>query len=169
MTDREQTFLRLLSTHDRAMRRLAASYEREPARQQDLVQDIWLALWEALPRFRGDCSERTFTFRIAHNCGVSHIQRWRRRHTEVLDEEAPMSDPRTNPEQAAGDRQRSERLKTAVFQLPLGLRQVTVLMLEGLSHREIGEVLGITENNVAVRLARARATLANTLGSTGSL
>jgi Sigma-70 region 2 len=50
----EALYLRLVSDHDRGVRRLASSYEREPARREDLVQDIWLALWQALPRFRGN-------------------------------------------------------------------------------------------------------------------
>lgn len=165
MTDREARFSRVVNDHGRAMQRLAASYERDQARQQDLLQDIWLALWEALPKFRGACSDRTFVFRIAHNCGVSHIQHWRRRRTEALDEVAPSIDPSPDPEHVAGDRQRLQALRAAVCRLPLGLRQVTVLTLEGLSHRETAEVLGITENNVAVRLTRARAALGRELGS----
>jgi RNA polymerase sigma-70 factor (ECF subfamily) len=157
---REALYLRLVSEHDRAVRRLATSYEREPGRREDLVQDIWLALWQALPRFRGDCSERTFVFRIAHNRGVSHIQRWRRRRTETLDAGAPIVDGHVDPERAATERQRQERLQAAVRRLPLGLRQVVALTLEGLSYREIADVVGITDNNVAVRLTRARALLA---------
>jgi RNA polymerase sigma factor (sigma-70 family) len=52
-----------------------------------------------------------------------------------------------------------------VRQLPLGLRQVVVLTLEGLSQREIADVVGITEGNVAVRLTRARALLSRLLNS----
>ncbi|MEW6321336.1 MAG: sigma-70 family RNA polymerase sigma factor [Acidobacteriota bacterium] len=168
MSDREARYLGLVAEYDRAIRRLAASYERDSARQQDLVQDIWLALWQALPRFRGECSDRTFVFRVAHNRGVGHVQHWRRRHAEPLDAEAPLPDPGASPEHAATDRQRRERLQAAVRRLPLGLRQPTVLMLEGLSHREIGDVLGITENNVAVRLTRAKAALARDLDSSGA-
>jgi RNA polymerase sigma factor (sigma-70 family) len=50
--------------------------------------------------------------------------------------------------------------------LPVGHKQMIVLMLEGLSHAEIGEVLGITENNVAVRLTRARKALKEEMGVT---
>ena len=45
---REDRCVRLLSEHDGALRRLATSYERDPSRRQDLVQDIWLAVWQAL-------------------------------------------------------------------------------------------------------------------------
>jgi RNA polymerase sigma-70 factor (ECF subfamily) len=54
----------------------------------------------------------------------------------------------------------------AIQSLPMTYKQMIVLMLEGLSHREIGEVLGITENNVAVRLSRARKALKDAMGVT---
>jgi RNA polymerase sigma-70 factor (ECF subfamily) len=165
---REARYLRLLEQHDPAIRRLAVGYERDPMRRQDLVQDIRLALWQALPSFRGGCAERTFVFRIAHNRAVSHIQHWRRRHTEALPDDAPIADDGADPERAASLRQRQRRLQAAVQRLPLGLRQVVVLTLEGLTHAEIGDVLGITGNNVAVRLTRARAALAQLMENDGA-
>jgi RNA polymerase sigma-70 factor (ECF subfamily) len=52
--------------------------------------------------------------------------------------------------------QQRAALEAAIAQLPVGLAQVITLTLEGLSQREIAEVLGISENNVAVRATRAR-------------
>lgn len=162
---RDDRCVRLLHEHDRALRRLAASYERDPSRQQDLLQEIWLAVWQALPRFRGECSERTFVFRIAHNRGVSHVDHWQRRRTDSLEDDAPLATSQPDPERALSAEQRREALQAAVQSLPLGLRQVVVLTLEGLSHAEVAEIIGITENNVAVRLTRARAALSRLLGA----
>lgn len=162
---RDDRCVRLLQEHDRSLRRLAASYERDPARQEDLVQDIWFAVWRALPRFRDECSERTFVFRIAHNRAVSHVDHWQRRRTDLLDDDAPIEAPDPDPEHSLSQQQRHERLRAAVQALPLSMRQVVVLTLEGLSHAEVAEILGITDNNVAVRLTRARAELARRLGT----
>jgi RNA polymerase sigma factor (sigma-70 family) len=160
---RDDRCVRLLHEFDRPLRRLASSYERDPAKQQDLVQEIWLAVWQALPRFRNECSERTFLFRIAHNRAVSHVDHWRRRQADVLDDDAPIAAPGPDPEHSLSQQQRQERLRDAVQSLPIGLRQVVVLTLEGLSNAEVAEVVGISENNVAVRLTRARAALSRAL------
>ncbi|HYE86906.1 MAG TPA: RNA polymerase sigma factor [Vicinamibacterales bacterium] len=162
---REDRCVRLLQEFDRPLRRLVASYERDAARQQDLLQDIWLAVWQALPRFRGDSSERTFVFRIAHNRAVSHIDYSQRRRSEPLDDDAPLESPAPDPERSLSTQQRHDQLRSAVQALPVGLRQVVVLALEGISHSEIADIVGITENNVAVRLSRARATLSRLMGA----
>ena len=52
--------------------------------------------------------------------------------------------------------------------LPIGLRQVVVLTLEGLTNAEVADIVGISENNVAVRLTRARAALSRSLGARGN-
>jgi RNA polymerase sigma-70 factor (ECF subfamily) len=105
-------------------------------------------------------------FRIAHNRGINHVLRRRLRHDEPLDGIA-LPDGAPDPEREASQRQQRERLQAAVTRLPLGLRQATVLMLEGLDHREIADVLGISENNVAVRLNRARMALTRELTEAG--
>ena len=151
----EERYDAILREHGPALRRVAAIYEADPVRREDLFQEICLALWQALPRFRGDCSERTFAFRIAHNRGLTHG--WKARGTTAdLEEAEEIPDTRRDPESELCERDRRERLRAAVRRLPPGARQVVALSLEGLSHREIGEVLGVTENNVAVRLTRAR-------------
>lgn len=163
--DVEAIYLRLLQDHGGAIRRIAGSYERDAAPREDLVQDICLALWQALPHFRGDCAERTFVYRVAHNRAVTHVLRSRRAAGAPLDEASAIPDTRDDPERSAQARQRQERLRDAVRALPLGLRQVIVLSLEGLNAREVSTVLGITENNVAVRLTRARQALRRLLAA----
>ena len=137
--------------------RVAAMYAPPGADRDDLSQEIAMALVTALPRHRGDSSLKTYILRIAHNCGVRRIAR-RGAGSAVLDESHhPAASP--SPEREALARQEVERLARAVRELPLGSRQVLVLTLEGLSQHEIGEVLGLDENVVSVRLHRARNSL----------
>ena len=138
-----------------ALARLAASYARGPGDGEDLFQDIAVAIWQALPRFRGECSERTFLFRIAHNRGIAHVAR-RRLPTIDAAEDVELPDKRPNPEQQLSVEQQGRQLLDAIRCLPLGHRQVVTLALEGMSYGEIGDVLGIAEGNVGARLTRAR-------------
>jgi RNA polymerase sigma factor (sigma-70 family) len=71
-----------------------------------------------------------------------------------------------HPDEQLAQTNQRERLGSAVQSLPVAHKQMIVLMLEGLSHAEIGAVLGITENNVAVRLTRARKALKEARGLT---
>lgn len=154
----EARFARLLAEYAPALARLAACYEADPHHREDLLQDIALALWTALPRFRGECSERTFVYRIAHNRAHTHRARTATPQVALADA-SDLPDPRPGPDAVAAYRARRERLMTAVRTLPPGQREVVMLRLEGLGNAEIGEVLGVSANAVGVRLNRALAGL----------
>jgi RNA polymerase sigma factor (sigma-70 family) len=153
--EQERWFDRLLAENGGALSRLAASYTNSAADRDDLVQEIALALWRALPHFRGECSERTFTFRIAHNRAVTYLTQ---RRAQKAEGSAGIEVADTAPSAEAGlvRDQQGARLRRAVRSLPLLYRQVVTLMLEGMEYDEIAQVLGISESNVGARLTRAR-------------
>jgi RNA polymerase sigma-70 factor, ECF subfamily len=149
---------RIFAQYRPALVRLAASFESVPQAREDLMQEILLAIWKALPRFRGECAERTFVFRVAHNRCLTHV--WKRGARPETGGEAPdPPDPGSGPEAQAIENRRRGALRDAIRQLPLNYRQVILLTLEDLAPAEIADVLGVTENNVGVRLNRARKAL----------
>ena len=154
-SDLERRFSALLEAHGPSLGRVAGVYARDPAEREDLFQEIIVAIWRALPRFRGECSERTFVFRIAHNRGLTHIARHCLPTTELTGD-LEVADAKPSPEQALAAQQQQKRLHAAVQQLSLGYRQVVTMFLEGMTYGEIADVLGITEGNVGARLTRAR-------------
>lgn len=143
--------------------RLTAVYARELADREDLYQEILVALWGALPHFRGDASLRTFVYRIGHNRGLTFRARSerRRRREDPIPDAVP--DPAPLPDRALDRKEARERLTGAIAALSPTLAQPLLLHSEGLGHDEIASVLGITENNVGVRLNRARRELARLL------
>src|SRR5438445_533192 len=158
-----ETFDQIVRDHGAMIRRIAASHERQPALAEELVQDIYLAVWRALPSFRGEASLRTFVARIATYRAVTHLARARKAPAcQALDEDiaAPCGDPESHA--AAASRQ--ARLVWAVGRLPLAYRQTVVLTLEGLTSKEIAETLDITANAVAIRLLRAKQILREQMG-----
>ena len=150
----EERFRDVLAENRGALGRLASSYASAAVDRDDLLQEIAMALWQALPKFRGECSERTFLFRIAHNRCLAHLSK--RRPVVPLDEEADPADPAPGPDVKLSQDQQGQRLMQAIRDLPIIYRQVIVLTLEGLAYRDIAHVLGIGESNVGVRLNRAR-------------
>jgi RNA polymerase sigma-70 factor (ECF subfamily) len=152
------SFESVVNEHGALIRRIARSYEMNRALVDEMVQDIYLALWEALPRFRGDSALRTFVVRVAHNRAIAHVAKEARRPRSVeLDEAFP--DPATTPDTAAERDEARARLERAVARLPLGQRLVVTLALEGFSPDEIAQVLGIGISAASVRLHRAKVEL----------
>ena len=159
MAPGDQTgFARVMAEHGAMLVRFAASFERDRHARQDLVQDIMLAVWQALPAFRGDASLKTYVIGVAHRRCASHVMRALAQPPhEELDEE--WVDGQPGPEALAGMSQQQQRLLGALRQLPLGQRQLVLLALEGMRYEEIAGLLGISVNNVGVRLNRAKAAL----------
>jgi len=157
-TCREAAFARVLQEHAGLLSRIARSYEVDASHCDDLLQNISMALWRALPAWRGEASMKTFVARIAHNCAASHVIGHRRHPASVpLGEDLP--DHGHGPDAHAAAGQRSLRLQEAVRALPLALRQTVTLALEGFSQQEIADTFGISANNVGVRMNRARSAL----------
>jgi RNA polymerase sigma-70 factor (ECF subfamily) len=157
--DHRPAYEDLLRRYLPALKRLAWSYA--PDQIDDLVQEIALRLWKGLPGFRGDSSEKTWLYRVAHNTAIDFVTgHHRRAKREQAGEPADVAAASASPESAAIDEQQRRRLRAAIEALPLIDRQVVVLHLEGLSAAEIEDVTGLSAGNVATRLTRARQRLA---------
>jgi RNA polymerase sigma factor (sigma-70 family) len=138
-----------------ALARVVATYERDRALRDELLQEVLLAVFVSLPRLTQPEKLKSFVFRIAHNRSVSHIARRvrERAHEEVRDD-ADLPTP--SHEVTLIQAERGERLLEAIRQLALPYRQVMTLILEDMSYEDIAETLGISIENVGVRVNRAK-------------
>lgn len=141
-----------------ALRRFCRTHCSNPGDWQDLFQEIAVGLWTALPHFRGNATERTWIYRIAQNIAFSDAARHRRKEGR----EVPFDTVVALGSQA---NERHRELLDAIRRLEPIERQLAWLYLEGLTAREIGEVLGITEGTTFVRLTRLRQQLARMLNA----
>ncbi|MEE4209809.1 MAG: sigma-70 family RNA polymerase sigma factor [Parvularcula sp.] len=158
----DRTFEDAVRQHGAMVARIVSTYEVRPALAEELVQDVFTALWRALPAFRGDSSLKTFVARIAHNVSISHVRKEvRMRHVELDDAMPAHAD---GPHEETERNLARERLLQAVRRLPLGQRRVVSLHLEGFANKDIAQVLDLSEGNVAVRLNRARGALTDLMG-----
>lgn len=157
------TFESLVAAHRGIIVKIAASYCRDPHDRADLVQDIALQLWRAWPSYAHDRPFSTWMYRVALNVAVSHRRRHHgRSQAEALDESHHqlVGDHDVDAE----DRERLALVQRAMQGLGGFDRALLLLHLEGCSNRESGEVLGISEGNVATRLGRIRQQLRRLAG-----
>jgi RNA polymerase sigma-70 factor (ECF subfamily) len=128
---------------------------------EDAVQEVFLAVHRALPRFRGEARLSTWVYRIAIRAALAQRgAHGARPPDESLDES--LSVPSGEADLIARDRAR--RLVVAMDQLAIEHRTILSLFaVEGMSHKEISDVLGIPEGTVWSRLHAARKELAHAL------
>jgi RNA polymerase sigma-70 factor, ECF subfamily len=153
----EVNFVRIFDSYGPALRRLCGAYRRDPTERQDLLQEIALAVWTSLPHFRGQASERTWVYRIAHNVAITFSAGQKRR-----DEMEQSFDP-TAHDPATKDNSARLMLIDAIQQLKPIDQHLALLYLEGLSGSEISEITGLSPDNIGVRLNRLKQRLASGL------
>lgn len=162
----DSAFERIVERHSAEVAALANRLLGWPGNVDDVVQDVFVAAFLGLKRFRGDCRLRTWLFTITVNQCRSHRwrRRWRLRRATLEDAEAVTSPDRTG-EEAAMDEETFARVRRAVQGLPQKYREVVTLRyLQGLDIQEACRLLGITANSLQVRLNRARKRLKEQLG-----
>lgn len=140
---------------------MASSYEAHPDLQQELLQEMSLAVWQALSNFKGDSSLKTYVLRVAHNKAVTHVayQVKQPKSESYCETDMPLPSPQTTAEHRIVKQDEVKQLLAAVRQLPLQPRQIITMSMEGLSYQEIAEVCGITASNVGAIINRAKKTL----------
>ena len=164
--DEQQTrFRRWLADHAGLMWKVARAFAAAPEDQRDLLQEIALQLWKSLPSFRGEAKESTWIYRVAFNTALVGKRVETRRHARhekfvELNSATAMS-PEDSP--ATRDEELVRLLYEAIRKLPKLDASLALMHLDGLSYREMSEVLGITESNVGVKLNRIRKQLAEML------
>lgn len=165
--DLRARFAAVVDRYGPAIRRVAEGLERDPARREELVQDVLLAVWTALPGFRDEANLRTWVLRIAHNRGASHVAtRVRDRSTPVA--ETPDSTEAADLEDAVEQARQRARLARLVRELPVPDRLLMLLYLEGLTAKEIGEVTGRSVTAVTSRVSRIKKSLIRDLRAEAS-
>lgn len=143
--------------HDRHAPRVYAVVRRlagEDALAEDWAQEAWVRIFRALPAFRGDSRFTTWIHRVAVNSALQGRRRRGRREDLETDLPDVLPGPVGGPEPVF----LRARLEHAMARLPERMRQVLVLHdVEGYTHEEIGELLGINAGTSKSQLFKARA------------
>ena len=169
----EEAFRELFDAHHAMLVRLAAAYVKSQSVAEEVAQDTWSAVVDALPSFEGRSALKTWIARIAINRAKTRAQR-DGRQVPLDDEEPPSQDDRFNrfgfykrppaelgnPETLLADREVRAAIDQCLETLPEQQRAIVTLRdLEGWSSEEVCNVLGLSESNQRVLLHRGRGRL----------
>jgi RNA polymerase sigma-70 factor, ECF subfamily len=174
----EQAFVTVVRTYQSQLTDVARSFVDSPAVAEEVVQDAWLGVVRGIERFAGQSSLRTWLFRIVINRARSTGAR-EHRHTRApgprctrdltrFTAEGAWAAPAPHWSEQVDDRLTAAALsatvREAIATLPRAQRQVVILRdVQGLSSRETGELLGLSEANLRVLLHRGRMAIRRTL------
>jgi RNA polymerase sigma-70 factor, ECF subfamily len=148
--------------------RYLQSFGLAPQDGEEVIQEVFLSLFEHLRRGGSRSNLRGWIFRVAHNLGIRRCN-FNRAQSKLFapateENAAVPPDPAPNPEERWNWRQRQKRLLAVVEALPERDRRCLYLRAEGLRYREITGVLGISLGSVALSLSRTLARLSRADG-----
>jgi RNA polymerase sigma-70 factor (ECF subfamily) len=157
---REAAFRELVRRHAATVRAVAVSVTGDGAAAEDVVQEVFLRVYQARERYVADrASFRTWLARIARNLALNARRdgaRRRARSTALLDSDAAPAAPDALPGEALEADDRARALRAAIERLPAAEREVLALRYQqGLSYDEIGEAMGAGAPAIKQRAWRA--------------
>src|SRR6478735_4545852 len=157
----EKTFLKGLEENQQKLLRVCSVYARDVEDKKDLFQEVLINIWKSMPLFEQKSSLSTWMFQVTLNvCLRQHTKQTKNRERfQKLDSIIieNISEEEINHE----EQERLIKLRRCIKKLNDADKAVTTLYLEDLSYKEISDITGLTENNVAVKVKRIKMKLLN--------
>jgi RNA polymerase sigma factor (sigma-70 family) len=153
VSNTEKEFFRKINTCKGILHKISRMYWDTPEDREDLIQEIILQLWLSYPKFKEDSQFSTWMYRVAVNTAILYFKKETKRpdkqsiteNTDIIDTETDYS-----------KNSQLEHFYKAVQELNQIEKALIFYFMEGKSHKEISENLGITEVNTRVKLSRTK-------------
>jgi RNA polymerase sigma-70 factor (ECF subfamily) len=156
MTDSRQKdqFLDILEKNIGIIIKIARAYSKTFHDKEDLINDITLELWKSFGRFKGDSKISTWIYRIALNTSMNYKRKREKDRLFFLDDLKQIENQSWLIEQP--DSSHSEVLYQCIDELNQLNKAIILLYLDGNSHDEISDIIGISKTNVGTRISRIK-------------
>lgn len=162
----EKTFLTALEQNQHKLLRVCSVYAENAEDKKDLFQEAVINIWQSMHTFEKKSSMSTWMFRITLNVCLrlqmkqaKNRDRFRKLNSISIEN---IQDEEPNLE----EQERLMRLRSCIKKLNDADKAITTLYLEELSYKEISDITGLTENNVAVKIKRIKMKLLNCITET---
>lgn len=164
MKEKEQEFLNRLESHKGILYKVSKMYMDNFDDQQDLFQEIVCQLWKSYDTFRNESQFSTWMYRVAINTAIVFLRKEKRKVDKY---EIASENIKDDEGDSAIKESQLEHFYKAVQRLEKIDKAIIFYQLEGFSHKEIGENLGISEGNARVKLNRAKEKLKEIIKNQG--
>lgn len=152
----EKEFIALLNEHQRIIHKVCNLYMDAHADREDLFQEITLQAWKAYAGFRGDAKFSTWLYRVALNTAITFFRKEKRKPDIYSTEAVP---DLGSHETYDPIEEQVKAMYAAIGDLSKIDKAIVMLYLEDYNYNDIGEMMGITANNVAVKMNRIKTRL----------
>jgi len=164
LVTKEKDFLNRIEAHKGILYKVSKMYMDNRDDQEDLFQEIVCQLWKAYDTFKGESQFSTWMYRVAINTSIVFLRKEKRK----VDKYAIISENIKEEESDSTIKENQiEHFYRAVQKLDKIDKAIIFYQLEGYSHREIGENLGISEGNARVKLNRTKEKLKDIIKQQG--
>lgn len=154
--DLEKEFISLIKDNEKIILKICNVYCREQDDREDLYQDIIVQLWKSFPNFNRSSKITTWMYRIAFNTAVSRFRKEKKRPTQEQMSDRIISDSPNEDDNVS-------LLYAAIDGLNKIEKAITMLYMDGIKYKEIGEIMGLSESNVGFKINQIKRKLRETL------
>jgi RNA polymerase sigma-70 factor, ECF subfamily len=150
----ENQFVETIKLHQGIVHKVCGMYRHDPDDRKDLFQEIVIQLWRAFPKFRQESKISTWIYQIALNVAISDFRKQSRKPQNIEFTEVLMNI--SEDEYDSETEEKIQQMHFAIAQLSEIEKAIVMLYFEEKSNEEIAEIIGITQNNVRVKMTRIR-------------
>ena len=155
MPPEQDPFLKLITDNRLIIAKICYAYCQTAADREDLAQEIMLTLWKGRERYHPEFKFSTWLYRVALNVAISYYRKRKTGNMNVSLADAAFIQTESAPD-AAEELEKIQLLNKEIAALKELDKAIILLYLDEKSYKEMAEIIGITETNVATRLGRIK-------------
>ena len=158
MVINEKEFEHLIKEHKRQIYTVCYMFSKDEDEISDLFQEILINIWRGIQNFQGEKYISTWIWKVSFNTCINASRKAKKENKRI-----PLDVDINLYEDMDTESMQIRQLHDKIGQLGYIDRSLVLLWLENLSYDEIGAILGITANNVAVKLLRIKEKMRNSI------
>ncbi len=151
----EKEFIKAIQDNQQIIIKVSNLYMDNPADREDLFQEILFNAWKGNKNYKGDSKFSTWLYKVALNTSITFFKKGKRKSSVFLSE-IPGMEP---PDLTDHSDEQSVAMNKAINELSEIDKALVMLYLEEYNYQEIADIMGISANNVAVKMNRIKTKL----------